>query len=86
MLVLNEVTHGDQGLYAIKLPSGFTYETVHLTVSGMSFSFYSFAIDVKKNILFEIKFPYSKSSSVKSKVFSDERKVQKVKVLFCREL
>lgn len=34
MLVLREVTHGDQGLYAIKLSSGFTYETVHLTVSG----------------------------------------------------
>ncbi len=35
MLVLKEVTHSDQGLYAIKLSSGFTYETVHLTVSGM---------------------------------------------------
>lgn len=34
MLILKEVTHGDQGLYAIKLSSGFTYETVHLTVSG----------------------------------------------------
>lgn len=34
MLVLREVTHADQGLYAIKLSSGFTYETVHLTVSG----------------------------------------------------
>lgn len=34
MLVLKEVTHADQGLYAIKLSSGFTYETVHLTVSG----------------------------------------------------
>ncbi|KAM8732282.1 uncharacterized protein AB9X84_024366 isoform 1-T1 [Acanthopagrus schlegelii] len=33
MLVLKEVTHADQGLYAIKLSSGFTYETVHLTVS-----------------------------------------------------
>ncbi|XP_051275590.1 uncharacterized protein LOC127374399 isoform X1 [Dicentrarchus labrax] len=33
MLVLKEVTHGDQGLYAIKLSSGFTYETVRLTVS-----------------------------------------------------
>ncbi|KAM7417720.1 hypothetical protein PAMA_017387 [Pampus argenteus] len=33
MLVLKEVTHEDQGLYAIKLSSGFTYETVHLTVS-----------------------------------------------------
>ncbi|XP_034739700.1 uncharacterized protein LOC117951853 isoform X1 [Etheostoma cragini] len=33
MLVLKEVTHGDQGLYAIKLFSGFTYETVRLTVS-----------------------------------------------------
>lgn len=34
MLVLREVTHADQGLYAIKLASGFTYETVRLTVSG----------------------------------------------------
>ncbi len=34
MLVLKEVTHDDQGLYAIKLSSGFTYETVRLTVSG----------------------------------------------------
>ncbi|XP_019945439.2 uncharacterized protein [Paralichthys olivaceus] len=33
MLVLKEVTHSDQGLYAIKLSSGFTYETVHLIVS-----------------------------------------------------
>ncbi|XP_076595584.1 uncharacterized protein LOC143326017 isoform X1 [Chaetodon auriga] len=33
MLVVKEVTHEDQGLYAIKLSSGFTYETVHLTVS-----------------------------------------------------
>ncbi|XP_041800506.1 uncharacterized protein LOC121611860 [Chelmon rostratus] len=33
MLVVKEVTHDDQGLYAIKLSSGFTYETVHLTVS-----------------------------------------------------
>ncbi|XP_042349812.1 uncharacterized protein LOC121948478 [Plectropomus leopardus] len=33
MLVLKEVTHADQGLYAIKLFSGFTYETVRLTVS-----------------------------------------------------
>ncbi|XP_042274979.1 uncharacterized protein [Thunnus thynnus] len=33
MLVLKEVTHEDQGLYAIKLSSGFTYETVRLTVS-----------------------------------------------------
>lgn len=38
MLVLKEVTHADQGLYAIKLSSGFTYETVHLTVSGMKVS------------------------------------------------
>lgn len=36
MLILREVTHADQGLYAIKLSSGFTYETVHLTVSGKS--------------------------------------------------
>jgi len=34
MLVLREVTHSDQGLYAIKLFSGFTYEAVRLTVSG----------------------------------------------------
>ncbi|XP_060903931.1 uncharacterized protein LOC132981849 isoform X2 [Labrus mixtus] len=33
MLVLKEVTHDDQGLYSIKLASGFTYETVRLTVS-----------------------------------------------------
>ncbi|XP_026186395.1 uncharacterized protein LOC113144509 isoform X2 [Mastacembelus armatus] len=33
MLVLKEVTHSDQGLYAIKLFSGFTYETVRLIVS-----------------------------------------------------
>lgn len=38
MLVLKEVTHGDQGLYAIKLSSGFTYETVRLTVSGTTVS------------------------------------------------
>lgn len=37
MLVLREVTHADQGLYAIKMSSeGFTYETVNLTVSGKS--------------------------------------------------
>lgn len=41
MLVLKEVTHGDEGLYAIKLFSGFTYETVRLTVSGTIDSFYS---------------------------------------------
>ncbi|XP_037316880.2 uncharacterized protein LOC119210708 [Pungitius pungitius] len=33
MLVLREVTHSDQGLYAIKLVSGFTYEAVRLIVS-----------------------------------------------------
>lgn len=33
-LVLKEVTHSDQGLYANKLSIGFTYETVHLIVSG----------------------------------------------------
>ncbi|XP_061755906.1 uncharacterized protein LOC133552620 isoform X2 [Nerophis ophidion] len=33
MLVLKDVTHADQGLYSIKLGSGFTYETVRLTVS-----------------------------------------------------
>ncbi|XP_077466324.1 uncharacterized protein LOC144082790 isoform X2 [Stigmatopora argus] len=33
MLVLKNVTHADQGLYSIKLSSGFTYETVRLTVS-----------------------------------------------------
>nr|XP_020480108.1 uncharacterized protein LOC109974311 isoform X2 [Monopterus albus] len=33
MLVLKEATHSDQGLYAIKLSSGFTYETVRLIVS-----------------------------------------------------
>lgn len=42
MLVLREVTHADQGLYAIKMSSGFTYETVHLTVSGNAiFQFFS---------------------------------------------
>lgn len=40
MLVLKEVTHADQGLYAIKLSSGFTYETVHLTVSGKKVSLF----------------------------------------------
>lgn len=34
-LVLKEVTHSDQGLYANKLSLGFTYETVHLIVSGV---------------------------------------------------
>ncbi|XP_019109280.1 uncharacterized protein LOC104933264 isoform X3 [Larimichthys crocea] len=33
MLVLKEVTHADEGLYAIKLSSGFTYETYRLVVS-----------------------------------------------------
>nr|XP_040031169.1 uncharacterized protein LOC120818285 [Gasterosteus aculeatus aculeatus] len=33
MLVLREVTHDDEGLYAIKLVSGFTYEAVRLIVS-----------------------------------------------------
>ncbi|KAF0039384.1 hypothetical protein F2P81_007619 [Scophthalmus maximus] len=33
MLVLKEVTHSDDGLFAIKLSSGFTYETVRLIVS-----------------------------------------------------
>ncbi|XP_041845277.1 uncharacterized protein LOC121642584 isoform X2 [Melanotaenia boesemani] len=32
-LVLKEVSHSDQGLYANKLSVGFTYETVHLIVS-----------------------------------------------------
>ncbi|XP_041709243.1 uncharacterized protein LOC121543428 isoform X3 [Coregonus clupeaformis] len=32
-LLLKDVTHRDQGLYSIKLSSGFTYETVRLTVS-----------------------------------------------------
>lgn len=40
MLVLREVTHADQGLYAIKMSSGFTYETVHLTVSECIKSYY----------------------------------------------
>ncbi|KAM3612560.1 uncharacterized protein V6R79_010336 [Siganus canaliculatus] len=40
MLVLKEVTHSDQGLYSIKLSSGFTYETVHLTVSECIKSYY----------------------------------------------
>ncbi|KAM8848338.1 uncharacterized protein ACB058_012063 isoform 1-T1 [Synchiropus picturatus] len=33
MLVLKEVTREDQGVYAIKMSSGFTYETVRLIVS-----------------------------------------------------
>ncbi|KAM6924084.1 uncharacterized protein FYW49_006505 [Xenentodon cancila] len=33
MLVLKEVNHSDQGIYANKLSVGFTYETVHLFVS-----------------------------------------------------
>lgn len=37
MLVLREVTHDDEGLYAIKLVSGFTYEAVRLIVSGPTF-------------------------------------------------
>ncbi|XP_056239066.1 uncharacterized protein LOC130173657 isoform X1 [Seriola aureovittata] len=40
MLVLKEVTHSDQGLYAIKLFSGFTYETVRLMVSECIKSYY----------------------------------------------
>ncbi|CAJ1058529.1 uncharacterized protein LOC121516486 isoform X1 [Xyrichtys novacula] len=40
MLVLREVTHADQGLYSIKLSSGFTYETVRLTVSECIKSYY----------------------------------------------
>ena len=40
MLVLREVTHEDQGLYSIKLSSGFTYEAVRLTVSGTIVSSY----------------------------------------------
>ncbi|XP_041653738.1 uncharacterized protein LOC121516486 isoform X2 [Cheilinus undulatus] len=40
MLVLKEVTHEDQGLYSIKLSSGFTYETVRLTVSECIKSYY----------------------------------------------
>ncbi|XP_067373848.1 uncharacterized protein [Channa argus] len=40
MLVLNEVTQSDQGLYAIKLLSGFTYETVRLIVSDCIKSFH----------------------------------------------
>ncbi|XP_077388999.1 uncharacterized protein LOC144026286 isoform X3 [Festucalex cinctus] len=40
MLVLKNVTHADQGLYSIKLSSGFTYETVRLTVSECIKSFY----------------------------------------------
>lgn len=32
-LLLKDVAHSDQGLYSIKLHSGFTYETVRLTVS-----------------------------------------------------
>ncbi|XP_029021810.2 uncharacterized protein LOC114864966 [Betta splendens] len=32
MLVLREVTYGDQGLYAVKNTLGFTFEAVHLVV------------------------------------------------------
>lgn len=32
-LLLKDITHRDQGLYSITLSSGFTYETVRLTVS-----------------------------------------------------
>lgn len=49
MLVLREVTHADQGLYAIKMSSGFTYETVHLTVSGKAifhFFFIFFSVNL----------------------------------------
>eukprot|EP00064_Thunnus_orientalis_P020820 superscaffoldBa00005948_g20968 len=37
MLVLKEVTHEDQGLYAIKLSSGFTYETYYQRNYGDNF-------------------------------------------------
>ncbi|XP_068182295.1 uncharacterized protein [Antennarius striatus] len=40
MLVLREVSHDDQGLYAIKLSSGFTYETVYLMVQECTKSYY----------------------------------------------
>ena len=83
MLVLNEVTHADQGLYAIKLPSGFTYETVHLTVSGTNFFSYLFAIDVSNR---------QKSSSVNDKVLSTQWRestknkgapLQRIVAIFC---
>lgn len=61
MLVLREVTHADQGLYAIKLASGFTYETVRLTVSGTLVPYIS-EILLFKMILLEIKGLYSKST------------------------
>ncbi|XP_054647014.1 uncharacterized protein LOC129189433 isoform X2 [Dunckerocampus dactyliophorus] len=54
MLVLKEVTHADQGLYSIKLASGFTYETVRLTVSECIKSYYrnygeNFEYNIPKN-------------------------------------
>nr|XP_057919437.1 uncharacterized protein LOC131110385 isoform X3 [Doryrhamphus excisus] len=54
MLVLKEVTHADQGLYSIKLASGFTYETVRLTVSECIKTYYrnygeNFECNIPKN-------------------------------------
>lgn len=37
VLVVEKVTHGDQGRYAIGHIPGFTFETVHLTVKGIMF-------------------------------------------------
>lgn len=69
MLVLREVTHADQGLYAIKLASGFTYETVRLTVSGTLVLYVSEILSIihinVKMILLEIKGFNSKSTWVK---------------------
>lgn len=46
MLILKEVTHQDEGLYSVKMSSGFTYETVHLTVSGILFNCYHCGINI----------------------------------------
>lgn len=62
MLVLKEVTHSDQGLYAIKLYSGFTYETVHLVVSGTIVSTLCESIYVNPPSLLSITLSLSSSS------------------------
>ncbi|XP_061691469.1 uncharacterized protein LOC133508927 isoform X3 [Syngnathoides biaculeatus] len=51
MLLLKNVTHADQGLYSIKLSSGFTYETVRLTVSECIKSYYrNYGENFERNI------------------------------------
>lgn len=71
MLVLREVTHADQGLYAIKLSSGFTYETVHLTVSGKSsILIFSLQFHVVSFILEGLFFKYFNVKSYHDKLWS----------------